>query len=201
MPLINCEVELILTWFKNCVLIDKSTRDADYGANPIVHKTDNPENATFQIKDTKLYVPVVTLSKENDIKLLEKLKSEFKRTIKWNKYRSQMIIQNNNNNLNYLIDPTFTNVNRLFVLSFERIEEDNIKKDYRNSFSYYYVPKVQIKDFNVLIDGKRFFDLLIKNEEEAYEKIIDLSNNNNCMAGNLLDFAYYKENYKLVAID
>ena len=140
--------------------------------------------------------------KKNDIKLLEKLKSGFKRTIKWNKYRSQMTIQPQNNNLNYLIDPTFTNVNRLFVLSFERIEEDNIKKDYRDSFSHYYVPKVQIKDFNVLIDGKSFFDLPIKNEEEAYEKIIDMSNNNNnYMTGNLLDFAYYKEHYKLIAID
>ena len=74
-----------------------------------------------------MYVPVVTLSKENEIKLLEKLKSGFKKTIKWNKYRWQVTIQNNNNNLNHLIDPTFTNVNRLFVLSFERIKEDNIK--------------------------------------------------------------------------
>ena len=80
-----------------------------------------PTGIEFQIKDTKLYVPFVTLSKENDTKLLEKLKSGFKKTIKWNKYRSQMTIQNNNNNLNYLIDPTFTNVNRLFVLSFKRI--------------------------------------------------------------------------------
>ena len=156
-PLINCVVELILTLFKDCVLISKSTRDADYGANPIVHEIDHPEDATFQITDTKLYVPVVTLSKENNIKLLEKLKTGLKKTIKWNKYRSQMTIQNNNNNLNYLIDPTFTNVNRLFVLSFERIEEDNVKKDYRDSFSHYYLPKVQIKDFNVLIDGKSFF--------------------------------------------
>ena len=62
----------------------------------------------FQIKDRKLYVPVVTLSKESDIKLLEKLKLGFKKTIKWNKYRSQMTIQNNNNNLSYLMDPTFT---------------------------------------------------------------------------------------------
>ena len=115
-PLINCEVELILTWFKNCVLINKSTRDADYNANPIVYEIDNPEDAIFQITDTKLYVPVVTLSKENDIKLLEQLKTGFKRTIKWNKYRSQMTIQPQDNNLNYLIDPTFTNVNRLFVL-------------------------------------------------------------------------------------
>ena len=91
-PLIHCEVKLILTWFKHCVLINKSTRDTNHGANPIVHKIDNPENATFQITNTKLYVPVVTLSKENGIKLLEKLKSGFTRTIKWNKYRSQMTI-------------------------------------------------------------------------------------------------------------
>ena len=80
-----------------------------------------PTGIEFQIKDTKLYVPFVTLSKENDTKLLEKLESGFKKTIKWNKYKSQMTIQNNNSNLNYLTDPTFTNVNRLFVLSFNRI--------------------------------------------------------------------------------
>ena len=114
--LINCEVELILTWSKNCVLINKLTADADYGADPIVYEIDNPENALFQIADTKLFVPVVTLSKENHIKLLEQLKTGFKKTIKWKKYRLQMSIQSNNHNLNYLIDPTFTNVNRLFVL-------------------------------------------------------------------------------------
>ena len=111
-----------------------------------------------------------------------------------------MSVQGNNNNLNYLIDPTFTNVNRLFVLSFKRIEEDNVKKDYRDSFSHYYVPKVQIKDFNVLMDGKSFFHLPIKNDEEAYEKIIDISNND-YTTGNLVDFAYYKENDQLIAID
>ena len=129
-----------------------------------------PEGVTFKIKDTKLYVPVVTLSKENDTKLLEKLKTGFKRTIKWNKYRSQMTIQPQNNNLNYLIDPTFTNDNRLFVLSFARTNAG----DNRNSFWDYYVPNVEIKDFNVLINGKHFFDLSVKNEE-AYEKIIDMS--------------------------
>ena len=159
-----------------------------------------PTRLEFHIKDTKLYLPVVSLSKENDIKLLEQLKSGFKRTIKWNKYRSQMTTQNNNNNLNYLIDPTFTNVNRLFVLSFERIEENNVKKNYRDSFSYYYVPKVQIKDFNVLIDGKSFFDLWVKNEE-AYKKILKWVIIDDYTTGNLLDFVYYKENYRLIAID
>ena len=107
-PLINCEVELILTWSKNCVLADMTVRAAQ-GDNPAIVA---PTGLEFQITDTKLYVPVVTLSKENDIKLLEQLKTGFKRTIKWNKYRSQMSIQPQNNNLNYLIDPTFTNVNR-----------------------------------------------------------------------------------------
>ena len=149
--LINCEVELILTWSKNCVLADMTVRAAQ-GDNPAIVA---PTGLEFKITDTKLYVPVVTLSKENDIKLLEKLKSGFKRTIKWNKYRSQMTIQNNNNNLNYLIDPTLTNVNRLFILSFTR---DNAG-DKRDSFLDYYVLDVEIKDFNVLIDGKCFFDL------------------------------------------
>ena len=194
-PLINCEVELILTWFKNCVLIDKLTREADYDADPYVYEIDNPENPIFEITDTKLYVPVVALSKENDKKLLEQLKSGFKRTVKWNKYRSQMTIQPQNNNLNYLIDPTFTNVNRLFVLSFSR----NNNTDNRDSFSDYYVPNVEIKDFNVLIDGKSFFDLPVKNEEEAYEKIIEMSRNNDYTTDNLLDFVYFKKNYKLIA--
>ena len=90
-----------------------------------------------------------------------------------------MTIQPQNNNLNYLIDPRFTNVNRLFVLSFQRIAGENNKtKDYRDYFSHYYVPNTRIKDFKVLIDGKSFFDSPVKNEEEAYEKIIEISNNN-----------------------
>ena len=144
-----------------------------------------------------MYVLVVTLSKEDDIKILEQSKLGFKKIIKWNKYRSQITIQPKNRNLNYLIDPKFTNVNRLFVLSFPR--NNNI--DRRYSYSNYYVPKVEINDFNVLIDGKSFFDLPVKNEEEAYEKIIDMSNNNDYTTGNLLDFAYFKKNYKLIAID
>ena len=161
-----------------------------------------PSGATFKIKDTKLYVPVVTLSKENDKNFLEQLKLGFKRTIKWNKYRSQITIQSQNSNLNYLIGLTFTNVSRLFVLSFQRIVgENNTTKDYKDSLSHYYVPNARIKYFNVLIDGKSFFDLPVKSEEEAYEKITEMSNNNDHTADNLLDFAYFKKNYKLIAID
>ena len=124
MRLINCETELVLTWFKNCVITRMEKRVITN-----TRRDNSPTSATFQITDTKLYVPVVTLLTENDKKLLEQLKSGFKRTIKLNKNRSQITVQNNNNNLNYLIDPTFTKVNRLFVLSFEKIEENNVKKD------------------------------------------------------------------------
>ena len=121
MTLINCEVFLTLTWFENCVLTDITTKAAraTQGDNPARPAINAPTNATFKITDTKLYIPVVTLSTENDKRLLEQLRTGFKRTIKWNKYRSEMTNQTKNNNLNYLIDPAFTKVNRLFVLSFE----------------------------------------------------------------------------------
>ena len=122
-----------------------------------------PTGLEFQTTGTKLNVSVVTSSKENDKKLLEQLKSGFKRTVKRNKYRSHMTVQSKNNNVNYLIDSTFTKVNRLFVLSFERIEENNATKDHRDYCSHYYIPNVDIKDFNVLIHGKSFLNLLTKN--------------------------------------
>ena len=141
-----------------------------------------------------MYVPVVTLSTKDDNNFLEQLKSGFKRTIKWNKYRSEMTNQTKTNNLNYLINPTFTKVNRLFVLLFENEEE-------RTSFLRYYVPKVEIKDFNVLIDRKSFLDVPVKSKEEAYEKIISISKNNDYTTGNLLDYEYFSKHYKLIAID
>ena len=87
-------------------------------------------------------------------------------------------------------------------MPFQKIAgENNTTKNRRDFFWHYSVPNVRIKVFNVLIDGKCFFDLPIKNEEEAYKKIIGMSNDNDYTTGNLLDFAYFKENYKLVAID
>ena len=105
-----------------------------------------------------------------------------------------MTNQTKTNNLNYLIDPTFIKVNRLFVLSFEN-EED------RTSFSKHYVPRVEIKDNNVLIDGKIFFDVPVKNKEEANEKIRSISKNNDCTTGNLYDYEYFSKYYKLIAVD
>ena len=85
-------------------------------------------------------------------------------------------------------------MNRLFVLSFENGND-------RTSFSKYYVPKVEIKDFNVLINGKPFFEVAVKNKEETYEAIIEMSKNNDYTTGNLLDYEYFKDHYKFIAID
>ena len=117
MPLISCEISLELKWNKNCVITSLEERKFDDG--PPVVRDDPPTGATLDINDCKLYIPVVTLSKDDEIKLLTNLKSGFTREIEWNKYRSQMSAEEENNNLNILIDPTFTNVNRLFVLAYQ----------------------------------------------------------------------------------
>ena len=121
-PLISCEVSLELKWNKNCIITSLEEKQVDAG--PPVVKDNAPTGATLAISDCKLYIPVVTLSKDNEIKLLTNLKSGFKREIIWNKYRSQMTTEVINNNLNILIDPTFTNVNRLFVLAYGQVNND-----------------------------------------------------------------------------
>ena len=192
-PLISCEVSLELKWNKNCVITSLEERQVDAG--PPVVRDNSPTGATLAINDCKLYIPVVTLSKDDEIELLTNLKSGFKREIIWNKYRSQMTTEAINNNLNIFINPTFTNVNRLFVLAYGQVNND------RQSFSRFYLPNVMIKDYNVIIDKLAFFDLPIKTEEEAYEKIIDISRNNEYTTGNLLDYDYFEKHYKLIAID
>ena len=182
-PLISCEVSLELKWNKNCVITS-----LEVDAGPPVVRDNSPTGATLAINDCKLYIPVVTLSKDDEIKLLTNLTSGFKREIIWNKYRSQMTTEAINNNLNILIDPTFTNVNRLFVLAYQNVDD-------RQSYDEFYLPKVMVKDYNVIIDKLAFFDLLLKTEEEAYGKIIDISRNNEYATGNLLDYD------KLIAID
>ena len=109
-----------------------------------------------------------------------------------------------NNNLNLLVDPTFTNVNnRLFVLAYliGNNNNNNNNNDNRKSFSGFYLPEVMIKDFNVIIDKLAFFDLPIKTEEEAYEKILDISRSNEYTTGNLLHFDYFKKYYKPIAVN
>ena len=135
MPLINCEVKLILNWSANCV---------------ITYTDVNNQVPTFTTTETSLYVPVVFLWTQDNEKLLPQLKSAFKRKISWNRYLAKPELLAQNANLNYLIEPSFQGVNRLFVLAFEH-DNDN---DWRTSNKRYCIPNVEIKDYNVMIDGK-----------------------------------------------
>ena len=135
--LISCEVSLELKWNKNCVITSLEERQVDAG--PPVVRDNSPTGATLAINDCKLYIPIVILSKDDEIKLLTNLKSGFKREIIWHKYRSQMTTEAINNNLNILIDPTFTNVNRFFVLAYQNVDD-------RQSYGELYLLKVMIKD-------------------------------------------------------
>ena len=139
MPLTNCEIKLILTWSAGCVIIYTDVAD---------------QFPTFSMTESNLYIPVVTLSTQDNAKLLPQLKSDFKRTISWNKYLSKPELLAQNENLNHLIETSFQGVNRLFVLVFEQ-GDDN---DKRISNKRNYIPNVEIKDYIVIIDGKNFFD-------------------------------------------
>ena len=142
MPFINCEVNPILTLSVNCVIV--STNVANQGA-------------TFAITETKLYVTVLT-----------ELKLSFKRTIMQNKYFSKLELLAQNPNINYLVEPSFLGINRLFVLAFENDTK-------RTCIKKYYLPNVEMKDYNVMIDGKIFFDKQIKNDKITYENIRKIS--------------------------
>ena len=130
MSLINCEVQLILTWSADCIIIYTDVAN---------------QKPTFTIIETNLGVPAVTLSTLDNAKLLPQLKSGFKRTINWNKYLRKPELLSQNPNLNLLVEPSFQGVNRLFVLAFEDNEQ-------RTSNKGYYIPNVEIKDYSVLIE-------------------------------------------------
>ena len=181
MPLINCEVNLILTWSSTCVLIATNTPN---------------QNATFAITDTKLYVPVVTLSTQENTKFLQQLKSGFKRVINWNKYLSKPELLAQNPNLNHLVESSFQGVNRLFVLAFENDDD-------RTSDDQYYLPAIEIKDYNIMINGENLFDQPIKNRGVTYDNIrkIATGQGDDYTTGCLLDYPYFANTYKMIAVD
>ena len=131
------------------------------------------------------------------MKFLENIKQGFKRTIYWNKCRSEKQHIQKNNNLNYLIDPKFRYINRLFVLSFKNGNEDPT----RGLFDEQYIPLVEIKYFNSLINNKPFFDQIVKNKQEAFEKPNKMPRKDDYPAGKLLDYLYHQNIIKLIGID
>ena len=182
MPLITCKVELSLTWNKNCILSGVA------------------DDSTFEITETKLYVPVVTLKTEGNAKLSKLLMEGFKRPVYWNKYN---VPPNKNYNANAYIrerlDTSIQGVNRLFVLAYGR-ETDNATE---NSHRKYFLPRMKIKNCNIETDGRNFYDQAINNTIKQYDEVRKMSTGqgDDYTNGSLLDFAYFEKGYRLIVVD
>ena len=183
MPLINCKIKLNLIWKKECVL------STDVG------------NAVFIINDTKMYVPVVTLSKENNKDFIEQQNKGFQRSIYWNEYKAKEINENADANVfKYInLDPSFQGVNRLFVMAYNRANGQLT----RNGKQKYYLPRIDLKKYNVIIDGRNFYDNPIESDIEKYRELkkVMIGKGEDYTTGSLLDFNHFDKHYKLVAVD
>ena len=174
LPLVNCKIDLELTWHKDCII-----SSAHAAAGQVV---------SFMITDTKLYVPIVTLSTKDNTNLTKQLNEGFKRTIYWNQYVSKPFIETPHKKTGitrFALDAAFQGVNRLFVLAFEdtrandpAIDANNLapqnlaaNRVIRNSYRKYFVPRVDITSYNVLIDGRNFYDQPINDSIRKYDEI------------------------------
>ena len=201
MPLVNCKIDLELTWHKDCII---SSANAATG-----------QVVSFMITDTKLYVPIVTLSTKDNTNLTQKLNEGFKRTI----YSNQMRLNHFQklHTKNAALDAAFQGVNRLFVLAFEDTRVNDLAIDANNpapqnlaanrviinSYRKYFVPRVDITGYNVLTDGRNFYDQPINDSIRKYDEIrkIATGKGDNYATGCLLDYDYFKKNYQLIAVD
>ena len=191
MSLINCKVEFQLKRIENCVLTTAA----------------NANKATFKITDAKLYVPIVTLSIEDNAKLSELLCERFKRSIYWIKYKviDNRVVEISDNNeehhIRELLGSSRQGVKRLFVLAYYNKEGNNqISID---SSKKYFLPRVKIENYNIEIDGRNFYDQSINDSIKQYDKIrkISTGQGDDYTTGCLLNFAYFEKNYRLIAAD
>ena len=182
MPLIICKVELSLTWNKNCILSSVAN------------------DSTFEITDTKFYVPVVTLKTDDNTKLSKLLSKGFKRPIYSNEYK---VTPNKNYDANEYIkeqlDGSIQGFKRLFVLAYSRENEDATENSHRK----YFLPRMKIENYNIENDGRNFYDQPINDSIKQYDEIrkISTGQGDDYTTGCLLDFAYFEENYRLIAAD
>ena len=200
MPLGNCKIDVELTWHKDCMI-----SSVDTAAGQVV---------SFMITNTKLYVPVVTLSTKDNTNLTKQLNKGFKRTIYWNQYVSKPFSETPHKKTSitrFALDAAFQGVNRLFVFAFEDTRTDEeadapaprnlvAKRVIRDSYRKYSVPRVDITNYNVLIDGKIFYDQPINDSVRKYDEIkkIATGERDNYATGCLLDYNYFKKNYQLI---
>ena len=183
MLLINCKIKLNLTWKKECVL---SNQD---GA------------AVFIINDTKMYVPVVTLSKEDNKDFIKQQNKGFQRSIYWNEYKTKELTENADANVfKYInLDPSFQGVNRLFAMAYNRANGQPT----RNGPQKYYLPRIELNKYNVIIDGRNFYNNPIESDIKKYRELkkVMIGKGEDYTIGSLLDFNYFDKLYKLVAVD
>ena len=207
MPLVNCKIDLELTWDKDCVM---SSVDAANANNPV----------SFLITDAKLYVPIVTLSTKDNTNLTKQLNEGFKRSVYWNLYVSKPFPETPHKKIGisrFSLDAAFQGVNRLFVLAFDdtRVDDPNVDVNnpesrnraanwvIRTGYRKYFLPRVDITDYNVLIDGRNFYDQPINDPIRKYDEIrkIATGKGDNYTTGCLLDYNYFKKFYQLIAVD
>ena len=183
MPLINCNIKLNLTWKKECVL---SNQDG---------------TTVFIINDTEMYVPVVTLSKEDNKDFIEQQNKGFQRSIYWNKYKTKELNSDADANVfkHIDLDPSFQGVNRLFVMAYSRVDGQST----RNGQQIYYSPRIDLNKYNVIIHGRNFYDNPIESDIEKYRELkkVMIGKGEDYTTGSLLDYNYFKKHYKLVAVD
>ena len=189
MPLINCKIHLKLNWSKDCVMSAVAA-------------------TTFKITNTKWYVPIVTLSSIDNAKTIKKLvkllEEGFKIPVYWNEYQTKRESRNldNNNLTRFPLDASFQGVRRLFVLAFDNTD-NGAKKVERNSHTKYFLPRVNITNYNVLIDGRNFYDQPINDLVKQYDEIRKTATGqgDDYTTGCLLDYQYFKDHYILNAVD
>ena len=197
MPLINCKIELSLKWIETCVL---TTAAIGANANAI-----SAEGATLKINDVKLYVPVVTLSAEDNVKFVKQLNEVFKRPVYWNRYNviDNKVVEiahtNEEKHIRELVDSIYQEVKRLFVLSYDNAVGNNQVFD--ASFKKYFLPRVKIESYNIEIDERNFYHRPINDSIKQYDQVrkISTGQGDDYMTDCLLDFAYFERNYRLIA--
>ena len=177
--MINCKSELSLRWYENCILSSVGTA------------------ATFAKTDTKLYVPVITLKTEDNVKLSKLLNEGFKRLVYWNKYK--IILKGYDNEyIRERLDASIQGVSKLFVLAYAR--GDNVTNE--NSYRKYFLPRLKIKNYNIEIDGRNFYDQSINDLIKQYDEVrkISTGQGDDYTTGCLLDFVHFEKNYRLTPV-
>ena len=189
MPLINCKIEISLKWIENCTL------------------TTTTATATFKIADAKIYVPIVTLSSEDNVKLSKLLSKGFKRSIYWNEYKVipnktvEIAVNNEEKYIRELLDSSWQGVKRLFVLAYNNTAGNNqVAVD---SYKKHFLPRVKVENYNIEIVGRNFYGQPINDSIKQYYKIrkISTGQGDDYTTGCLLDFAYFEKNYRIIAAD